>query len=132
MMCKTFLYSFIFFLLFSPAYIRAQSNPPNVSSTGPSVGVVGTVVTVFGQNFGATQGTSTVSFNGTVTTPSSWSDTQIVAPVPSGATTGAVRVTVNGTVSNSGYGPIFTVGTPPNISYTSPSVGTVGTMVSGT
>jgi hypothetical protein len=65
-MCKTFLCSFILFLVFSPADIQAQSSPPNVSHTNPSVGTVGTVVTVFGQNFGATHGTRTVSFNGTV------------------------------------------------------------------
>jgi hypothetical protein len=36
--------------------------------------------------------------------------------VPSGATTGKVSVRVNGIVSNGGYGPTFTVGTPPNVS----------------
>ncbi len=103
--------------------------PPNVSYTNPASGPVGTVVTITGQYFGATQGTSTVSFNGTAATPTSWSDGQIVAPVPSGATTGIVSVSVNGVVSNGGYGPTFTVGTPPNVSYTSPSSGPVGTSV---
>jgi hypothetical protein len=88
---------------------------------------VGTVVTITGQYFGATQGTSTVSFNGTQATPSSWSDTQIVAPVPAGATTGKVSVTVNGVVSNGGDGPTFTVG--PTIVSLSPVSGIVGTIV---
>lgn len=103
--------------------------PPNVSYTNPASGPIGTAVTITGQYFGATQGTSTVSFNGTQATPSSWSDTQIVAPVPAGATTGKVSVTVNGVVSNGGYGPTFTVGTPPNVSYTNPASGPVGTVV---
>jgi hypothetical protein len=106
--------------------------PPNVSYTNPSSGPVGTSVTVTGSYFGATQGGSTVSFNGTQATPTSWSDTSIVAPVPSGATTGAVKVTVNGIVSNGGYGPTFTVGTPPNVSYTNPASGPVGTSVTVT
>src|SRR5262249_5445177 len=57
-------------------------------------------------NFGATQGTSTVTFNGTTATPTSWSATSIVAPVPAGATTGPVAVTVGGVPSN---GANFTV-----------------------
>jgi IPT/TIG domain/Glucodextranase, domain B/Kelch motif/Galactose oxidase, central domain len=102
---------------------------PSISNLSPTSGPVGATVTITGSNFGLTQGTSTVSFNGTTAMASSWSDTQIVAPVPSGATTGAVRVTVNGTVSNNGYGPTFTVGTPPNVLSTTPSMGTVGTVV---
>ena len=53
-------------------------------------------MTIAGTNFGATQGTSTVTFNGTAGTPTSWSGTSIVVPVPSGATTGNVVVTVEG------------------------------------
>src|SRR5207247_5013055 len=60
--------------------------PPTVTSLSPTSGQVGTPVTIAGTNFGATQGTSTVTFNGTLATPTSWSGTSIVAPVPSGAT----------------------------------------------
>ena len=73
------------------------------------------VVTITGANFGATQGTSTVKFNGTAATPTSWSATSIVAPVPTGATTGNVVVTVGGVASN---GASFTVQadtTPPTV-----------------
>ncbi len=118
-----------FALLALPALGQAQTNPPTVSYISPESGPVGTVVAIHGQYFGPTQGTSAVKFNGTVATPTSWSDTQIVAPVPSGATTGKVSVTVNGIVSNGGYGPTFTVGTPPNVSYISPESGPVGTVV---
>jgi len=60
---------------------------------------VGASVTIAGGNFGSTQGTSAVTFNGTVATPASWSATSIVAPVPAGATTGNVVVTVSGVAS---------------------------------
>ena len=51
-------------------------------------------------------GHSTVTFNGTAAAPASWSGTSIVVPVPSGATTGNVVVTVGGEASN---GVSFTV-----------------------
>jgi hypothetical protein len=69
---------------------------PSISDLSPSSGAVGTSVTIAGSNFGSTQGTSTVTFNGTAATPVSWSATSIVAPVPAGATTGNVVVTVSG------------------------------------
>jgi hypothetical protein len=53
-----------------------------------------------GSAFGATQGTSTVTFNGVATIPTAWGNTSITAPVPIGATTGPVVVTVNGAASN--------------------------------
>ena len=43
---------------------------------------------------------STVTFNGTPATPTSWSPTSIVAAVPVGATTGPVVVTAGGQPSN--------------------------------
>ena len=57
-------------------------------------------MTIAGSNFGSTKGTSTVTFNGTGATPSSWSATSIVVPVPAGATTGNVVVTVGGVASH--------------------------------
>jgi RHS repeat-associated protein len=80
---------------------------PNISNLNPTSGPVGTSVTITGTNFGSSQGSSTVSFNGTTATVTSWSATSIVAPVPSGATTGNVIVTVSGVASN---GETFTVG----------------------
>ncbi len=80
--------------------------PPSITSLSPTSGLVGTSVTISGTNFGATQGTSTVTFNGTPATPTSWSAPSIVVPVPNGATTGNVVVTVGGVASN---GASFTV-----------------------
>jgi YD repeat-containing protein len=81
---------------------------PTVTTLTPSSGPVGIVVKVSGSYFGATQGTSTLTFNGVAATPTSWSNVAIVAPVPSGATTGPVVVSVQG-VSSTGMS--FTVGT---------------------
>jgi len=97
---------------------------PSISSLSPTSGPVGTSVTISGLHFGATQGTSTVTFNGVAATPSSWGNTSIVAPVPSGATTGPVVVTVGGVASN---GVTFSVA--PSISSLSPTSGPVGTSV---
>ena len=73
------------------------------------------------------QGTSTVTFNGTAATPTTWSATSITVPVPAGATTGNVVVTVGGVASN---GVAFT-GTAAAADVTSlaPSSGPVGTAV---
>jgi len=89
--------------------------PPSISSLSPTSGQVGTSVTVSGSNFGATQGTSTVKFNGTTATPTTWSDTSVVAPVPAGASTGPAVVTLAGAASN---GVTFTVIVPGTIAGT--------------
>ena len=73
---------------------------PSITTLTPTTGSVGTPVTIAGSNFGATQNLSTVRFNGVTATPTSWSNTSIVAPVPAGATTGPVVVTVSGVDSN--------------------------------
>lgn len=76
------------------------SSAPTITNLTPTSGPVGTPVTITGANFGASQGTSTVAFNGTAATPTSWSAMSIVAPVPTGATSGNVGVTVSGVASN--------------------------------
>ncbi|HET8889243.1 MAG TPA: IPT/TIG domain-containing protein [Candidatus Angelobacter sp.] len=97
---------------------------PFITSLTPSAAGVGTSVTIAGANFGATQGTSTVSFNGTAATPSTWSDTSITAPVPAAASSGPVVVTVGGHASN---GAAFTV--TPTITSLAPTAGPIGTVV---
>ena len=101
---------------------------PSITSLSVTSGPVGTPVTITGTNFGATQNGSTVKFNGTAATPTSWSATSVVVPVPSGATTGNVVVTVGGQASN---GIAFTVTTTPAPAITSLSVtsGAVGAPV---
>ena len=100
---------------------------PTITSLNPNSGAVGTSVIIAGTNFGASQGSSTVTFNGTAATATSWSTTSITATVPTGATTGNVVVTVGGQVSN---GVSFTVTVPaPIITSLNPNSGAVGTSV---
>ena len=89
------------------------SAAPKITALSPTAGPVGTSVTITGSGFGSTQGTSTVTFNGTAASPTSWSATSITAPVPGGATTGLVVVSVGGVASN---GVLFTVGLTGTIS----------------
>jgi predicted secreted protein len=113
----------------SPTLVQSVSgNPsaPNISGISPASGPVGTSVTITGLNFGASQGTSTVTFNGVAATASTWSDTSILTAVPGGATTGDVIVTVNGLASNAAG---FTVLPAPSITGLSPTSGPVGTSV---
>jgi hypothetical protein len=109
-------------------------SPASITNISPSSGAVGTAVTITGTNFGASQGTSTVTFNGTTAVVNTWSATSITTTVPSGATTGNVVVTVGGQASN---GVSFTVSAPsttPSITSLSPNSGPAGTavMITGT
>src|SRR2546427_1762914 len=111
--------------LFSNILNFAIVTPPSITSLNPTFGPVGTSVTITGTNFGAPQGTSTVTFNGTTATPTSWNDPSIVVPVPAGAATGNVVVTVGGQASN---GVLFTVPAAPTliklVQHTSKDAGT--------
>ena len=83
--------------------VEAQATPnsaPTIQSLSPTSGQTGTVVTIQGFGFQTSQGSSTVAFNGTFAAPTSWNDAAIVVPVPVGATSGNVTVTVGGVVSN--------------------------------
>jgi hypothetical protein len=84
---------------------------PSITSVNPASGLVAAPVTITGANFGATQGTGTVTFNGIAATATSWSATSITTLVPAGAATGSVVVTVGGVVSN---GVIFVVSSSSN------------------
>ena len=111
----------------NPYGFEVGTAAPNITSISPTSGAVATSVTIKGTGFGSTQGSNTVTFNGVSSVPTSWSATQIKAPVPTGATSGSVVVTASGTVSNSVS---FTVpGTGPSITGLSPSSGPVGTSV---
>lgn len=121
----------IFIPVTIPNPVNTGPPPPTISSLNPNSGPVGTSVTITGTNFGSPQGRSVVSFNGAPAQPSSWSTTSILAPVPSGATTGNVIVTIAGLPSNSA---IFIVSTPspnaipqsqPTLQITSPTAGLV-------
>jgi len=61
------------------AHVDTAASPALTTVTPPS-GIVTTVVTLTGSNFGSTQGTVTIG--GTTATVQSWTDTTVVAVVP--------------------------------------------------
>ena len=89
---------------------------PVITSISPSIGPVGTPVTITGENFGDSQDGSTVTFNDVDAGEAScWLGTKILIKVPEGAMTGPVVVTVGGQASNDDK--IFTIGEVPPCSF---------------
>jgi len=100
--------------------------PPRITSLNTNVGAPYSVVIINGTNFGATQGSSTITFNGTPTFQDHWTNTQIYLAIPPTATTGNLIVTVAGQASN----PIeFFIAPMPTVTGISPTSGPVGTVV---
>jgi IPT/TIG domain len=62
---------------------------------------VGAQVTVTGQNFGSTQGSSAVLLHGLATTVNLWSSTSITITIPTGATSGYLTVSVAPSMNDS-------------------------------
>src|SRR5204863_4505996 len=97
---------------------------PTISGLSPSSGAIGAAITVNGSNFGSSQGTtSSIRFDGIPATSSNWTASQITVPVPAGAATGKVYVTVSGVTS---VGKAFTLLPTPTISGLSQTVGAEG------
>jgi hypothetical protein len=93
--------------------VTVQAQPaPTITRFSPGSGVVGSTVVLTGTSFGATQGTSTIAFGGTLASAvSNWSDTNITVIVPAGASTGTIAVTTAaGTATAAGT---YTVTTAP-------------------
>ena len=116
----------LLFIFLFPLASHVWGAAPTITSVSPTSGAVGASVTITGTNFGSTQGTSTVKFNGKAATVTSWGGTSIVAMVPTGATTGNVVVTVSSVASN---GKSFTVVSAPSITSLSITTGAVGAAV---
>ena len=105
---------------------------PVIAGLSPSSGPIGSSLTISGNGFGAIQGSSTITFNGTTASVTSWSTTSITVTVPNGATTGPVVATVSGVTSNSvSFSALSLVATPTiiNLSPTSGAVGTSATIM---
>lgn len=99
---------------------------PVITGIAPLSGPVGQTVTIDGANFGSTQDSSTVTFNGTIAAVTSWTGTSIITSVPAGATSGPTVVTVGGRSSNA---VTFTVAQPPTITSLNPASGIAGQQV---
>jgi IPT/TIG domain len=106
-------------------FVVATAAAPTITSFTPTVGPIGTVVTITGTNF---CGTTAVKFNTTTATAVTVnSATSITATVPTGATTGKISVT--NTVSTATSATDFVVVGTPTISSFTPAFGPVGTSV---
>jgi hypothetical protein len=80
---------------------------PSITSFSPTSGLVGTTVTVLGNDFSTTVSENNVQFNGIVAVVTAASATSLTVIVPAGATTGAINVTVNSFTATSSS--VFTV-----------------------
>jgi hypothetical protein len=96
-------------LLLSAAFAHAQAQPRIFFSdleSGPNAGGQnnnGVWVTIWGKNFGATQGTATVTVGaGAVASYPLWSDSKIIFQLGAAATTGSIIVNVPGVGSSNG------------------------------
>ena len=81
--------------------IDVNGDNPLITGLMPNPAVVGQALSISGQHFGPSQGSSSVTVNGVTATISSWSDSLITLPVPVGSATGKVIVTVGLMPSNS-------------------------------
>jgi hypothetical protein len=121
-----FVFAAILFLLFATS-TAARAAAPVISQVNPHSGPIGGVLVIVGTGFGATQGSSSVTVNGTLASIiESWSATEIFAETPVGATTGNVIVTVGGVKSN---GVKLTIVPAPSITKVSLSSGPIGTSI---
>jgi hypothetical protein len=107
--------------------VGAGTCPVTVTGFNPTTGVVGTSVVITGTGFAAG---ATVKFNQTTATGVVVnSATQITATVPTGATTGPIRVTVGGNTARS-TGSFTVVPVPaPTITSFAPTFGPPGSSV---
>ena len=99
--------------------------PPAIIAISPTTGAAGTQVTISGSGFGTGQGGGTVWLGTALGLVASWSDTQIVATVPTGSSSGVVQIQQSNGTSNA---VAFTINTAA-ITGVSPSSGLAGTQV---
>jgi YD repeat-containing protein len=109
---------------------RYSASQISVLDFSPQTGPVGATVTITGTGFSSTSSLDTVSFNGTSATISSATVNQIVATVPTGATTGTVHVTSPAGSFTTSTSFTVTIGNlPPTITSFTPSTATSGTSI---
>ena len=99
----------IFAVLLATSVAFAQNVPPAIFysdlTSGPNTGGqnnAGAFVTIHGNGFGASQGSSTVTIGGgAAASYQSWSNTSVTFQLGSAAKTGSIAVNVGGATSNS-------------------------------
>lgn len=85
---------------------------PTITGISSASGLYGSSLTITGQNFGATQGSSRVVIRGTSQTVVSWSDTSITITLADATRTGHLSVVVDNVQSNSSVANVFEVTSP--------------------
>jgi RHS repeat-associated protein len=105
---------------------------PAIASVSPTTGTVGTQVTITGSGFGTTQGSSTVLLNDAAVTISSWSATSIGITLPTGATSGALVVSVAPSMNDSNPVTFTVTSQPLGSGWLDSDVGSVGAAGSAT
>jgi IPT/TIG domain-containing protein len=103
----------------------AAPTVPNIADVSPSTATAGTQVTVTGTGFGSSQGNGSVWLGSTLGTIVTWSDTQVIAKVATGSTTGIAQIQQAGISSNTLPFNVIT----PIISSITPTSGLAGTPV---
>ncbi|MEZ4809959.1 MAG: IPT/TIG domain-containing protein [Allomuricauda sp.] len=88
---------------------ESTQQSPKIDGFSPTMGPVGTNISITGKNFSATASANTVKIGNTTATVTSASATKIFITVPQGATTGKISVTVGGKTDTAGT---FTVTEP--------------------
>ncbi|HNV68114.1 MAG TPA: IPT/TIG domain-containing protein [Candidatus Ozemobacteraceae bacterium] len=112
----------------NPSTIFTLGNP-TIYSLSPTYGNPGTLVTIYGNNFGTLTGESRVTFNGQTATVSSWQPNQITCTVPTSLTvSGDVSVVVYANLSRPSNTISFTL-TIPTITSISPQTDNVGAAI---
>ena len=114
---------------------RFSSTQLSIIEFTPNAGPVGTQVQIYGTGFSTTPANNAVTFNGTAATVSASTANRLTVTVPTGATTGAIGVTVGAANANSTSSFVVTASTgAPTITSFSPAGGaaTTAVTISGT
>src|SRR5438093_1130300 len=106
--------------------VNLTVSTPNIVSVTPTTAIAGTQITITGTGSGASQGSGNVWLGSTYGVVVSWSDTQVVANVAAGSSTGVAQVLQGGVWSNT---VTLTIGSGPNITSVSPTSAAIGTPV---
>jgi RHS repeat-associated protein len=97
---------------FTYVSLSTSGTPAPSITTSATTGDIGTQVLLSGTGFGASQGNSVVTLNGSPVTVNSWNNTGILVTIPSGATSGPLELALAPSMNYSNP-IIFTVTTQP-------------------
>lgn len=98
---------------------------PNITSFNPSLGIIGSTVTISGTAFSATSTNNTVKFNGITAAINNATQTSLTVTVPPAATSGPITVSVEGQTGTS----LTSFSVVPTISSFTPLSGIIGSTI---